>query len=246
MKCPLAKLDENFFVCSLRMPGHVHAHRNVVLDWHRQERGGVDFEIRECGRNCPRDVCLAALCLQFERNLHVLGSLASELNLQIDVNGRRCGGRFGQAGAHGDHGKLRAPRDLEHMKVAIAVSGIKRLDGYRDQEIALPGVTDSLASRRAAHTLSLMQRVGHMVGDSAVFKDPLAIGSSKRAACHEQEGNQYFLVHKLCLKLKRYRQKSSPKRARRHDCHRSMRGGDAVNLFAVVFLIKSHNSQDGR
>jgi len=191
------KMDEIFFVCSLRMPDHVHADWNVILDWHRQERRGVDFEIRKCGRNRPRNVSLAALCLQFERNLLVLGSLASELNLQIDVNGRRCGGRFGQAGAYGDHGKLRAPRDLEHMKVAIAVSGIKRPDGYRDQEIALSGVADSLASRRVAHTLSLMQRMGHMVGESAVFKDPLAIGSSKRAACHEQEGNQYFLVHTL-------------------------------------------------
>jgi hypothetical protein len=50
-------------------------------------------------------------------------------------------------------------------------------------------------------------------------------------ACHEQEGNQYFPVHKLCLKLNRYRQERSPKRARRHDGYWPMRGGDAVNLF---------------
>ena len=161
------------------MPGHVHAHRNVVLDWHRQERGGVDFEIGECGRNCPRDVCLAALRFQFERNLHVLGSLASELNLQIDVNGRRCGGRFGQAGAHGDHGKLRAPRDLEHMKVAIAVSGIKRLDGHGDEEVALSRVADALAARRMADAFALMQGMRYVIGQRGLFENPLAVGSEQ-------------------------------------------------------------------
>ena len=102
-------------VASLRMPGHVYPHWNFVLDWHRQERWRVDFEIRKCGGNCSRDVSLDALCLQFEGNLLVLGSLAGELNLQIGVDGRRCGGRFGQASAHDDHGKLGAARDLEHM-----------------------------------------------------------------------------------------------------------------------------------
>ena len=82
---------------------------------------------------------------------------------------------FGQAGAHGDHGKLRAARDLQHVKVAVAVPGIKRLDRHRDQEIALSGMANALASRRMAHALGLMQRMRHMIGESALFKDPLAI-----------------------------------------------------------------------
>ena len=72
----------------LRMPCHVHAHWNLILNWHRQERWRVDFEIGKRSRNCPRDVSLATLCFQFERNLLVLDGLASELNLQIGIDGR--------------------------------------------------------------------------------------------------------------------------------------------------------------
>ena len=224
------------------MPGHVHSHRNFVLDWHRQERWRVDFEIRECGRNCPRDVSLAAVRLQLEWNLLVLGSLASELNFQIGVHGRRCGNRFGQAGTYGDYGKLRATRDLQHMEIAIAVPGIKRLHCYRDQELALASVADALPSRRMAHTISLVQWVRYVVSERALFEDPLAIGSSKRVECHEQEDNQYFLGHKRYLELHRNRQKSSPKRPGGYDGYWPMCGGDAMNLFALVLLIESHNA----
>ena len=135
----------------------------------------VDSEIIQSGWNCPCDVSLAAVRLQSERNLLVLGGLAGELNLQIGVDGRRRGGRFGQAGAYDDHRKLRAARDLKHMKVAVTVPGIKRLDGHRDKEIALSGVASSLASCRVAHTLGLMQRMGYVVGKSALFENPLAV-----------------------------------------------------------------------
>jgi hypothetical protein len=104
-------------------------------------------------------VSLAAVHLQFERNLFVLDSLAGELNLKIGVNGRRCGRRFGQASAYGDYRKLGAASDLNHVKVAVAVSRIKRLHGYGDQEIALSGVANALATRRMAHALGLMEWV---------------------------------------------------------------------------------------
>jgi hypothetical protein len=61
------------------------------------------------------------------------------------------------------------------MKIAVAVSGIKRLDGHRDQEIALSGVASSLTSRRVAYTLGLMQRMGYMVGESALLEGPRAV-----------------------------------------------------------------------
>jgi hypothetical protein len=89
------------------------------------------------------------------------------------------------------------------MKVTIAVPRIKRLHGYRDQEIALSVVANALTSRRVAHTLGLMQFVRHMVGERALFEDPLAVGS-KRGEGHEQERDQYFLIHKLCSELYRY------------------------------------------
>src|SRR5208283_5548641 len=109
-----------------------------------------------------------ALRRQFERNLLVLGSLAGKLNFEIGADGRGCGGRFGQAGPHNHHGKLRPARHLDHMKVAVTVSGVKRLDRHCDQEIALSRMTNSLTSRRVAHPLALMQRMGYMVGESAL------------------------------------------------------------------------------
>src|SRR5579863_7300408 len=151
-------------------------------------------------------------------DLSVQGSPAGKLNLQISIDGRRCGSRFGQAGAHGDYRKLRATRNLNHMKVAVAVPRIKRLHGYRDQEIALSVVANALASRRMAHTLRLMQWVRHMVGERALFEESLAV-RSKRGEGYEQEHDQYFLIHKLCSELKRNRKKSSPKRDGRHDGH---------------------------
>ena len=135
---------------------------------------------------------LAALCLQLEGNLLVLGSLARELNLQIGIDGRRCGSRFGQASAHDDHGKLRAAGDLLHMKVAVAIPGIKRLDGHRDQKIAFSCVTSSLTSRGVAHTISLMQWMGYMV-------HALPAGKRPRTA----EENLAYLYHLLVRSTER-------------------------------------------
>jgi hypothetical protein len=67
----------------------------------------------------------------------------------------------------------------------------------RDQEIALSIVANALASRRMAHTLGLMQWVRHMVGECALFEDPLAVGG-KRGEGHEQERDQYFIFHHSC------------------------------------------------
>src|ERR1700723_1874395 len=87
---------------SLRMPGHVYAHRHFVLNWDRQEGWRVNFEVGKCRRNCSGDVNLAAVRFKFEGDLLVLGGLTRELNLEIGINRRRCGGRFWQSGAHGD------------------------------------------------------------------------------------------------------------------------------------------------
>ena len=81
------------FIRLLRTPRHIHTYWNLVLDRHCQERRRVNLKIRECGRNCPRDMSLPTLGFQLERDLLLLGGgLASELNFQVGVNGRRCGG----------------------------------------------------------------------------------------------------------------------------------------------------------
>ena len=128
---------------------------------------------------------LATLCLQLERNLFVLSSVASELNVQIDVNGRRCGSRFGQAGAYGDYGELRASRYLNHVKIAVAVSRIKRFNWYSDQEVALTRVANTFSPRRVSYTLTLMERVRYVICESALLKNPLGVSSSKGGDCRE-------------------------------------------------------------
>jgi hypothetical protein len=39
---------------SLPAPGHLHAHRNVILDRHQQKFWRVNFEVRHFRRNCAR------------------------------------------------------------------------------------------------------------------------------------------------------------------------------------------------
>jgi hypothetical protein len=45
---------------------------------------------------------------------------------------------------------------LKHVKIAVAVPRIERFNGHGDQEIALSGVTDALASRCMADAVRLM------------------------------------------------------------------------------------------
>ena len=59
------------------------------------------------------------------------------------------------------------------MQIAVAVPRIKRFDGYRDEEIALSGVANALSARRVADALGLMQRVRHMIRESALRQKPL-------------------------------------------------------------------------
>ena len=76
-------------------------------------------------------------------------------------------------------GKLRPARDLQHMQITVAVPGIKRLDGHGDQKITLSGVANSLSSRRVAHPFTLVQRMGHMISESALLQNPMAVRCSK-------------------------------------------------------------------
>ena len=141
-----------------------------------------------------RDMGLAAVGHQLEGNLPVLGRLAGELDLQVGVDRRGCGGRFGQAGSYGHHGKLCAPCHLHHVNIAVAVPGIKRLYGHRDQKIALSGVANALASRRMADTLGLMQRMRHMIGKSALFQNPLAVRCGEVGSARSTKAIRIFFL----------------------------------------------------
>jgi hypothetical protein len=104
-----------------------------------------------------------------------LRGLAGKLNLQIELNrpARRRDGRLGQLGTNTDKRKLGAARGLQHMQIAIAVAGIERLDGHRDQKVALSGVARALASRRVADAVNLVERVRDVIREGIFFENPL-------------------------------------------------------------------------
>src|ERR1017187_8713803 len=114
-----------------------------------------------------------------ERNLLIVGGLAGELNLQDAMDRRRWEFRFRHYDAHRDHGKLRAARHLQHVKIAVAVLRVKRPDGRRDREIALSSVTNTLAARLMADPHGLVQRVRHMIAKRRLPQNPLAIRSDQ-------------------------------------------------------------------
>ena len=54
-------------------------------------------------------------------------------------------------------------------------------------------MANALAFRCVAYSFSLVQRVRHVISESALLKNPLAVGSSKGRQRCEQENNQCFL-----------------------------------------------------
>ena len=112
----------------------------------------------------------------------------------------------GKPGAHSDHGKRRAAGRLEHVKVAVRVSGIKRFNGHGDQEVALSSLADSFAFRSVAGAIGLMQFVGRVVGKAGLFKHPLAIGRSGRSS-QRPEVMRRRRWYASYLKLERHREK---------------------------------------
>ena len=106
--------------------------------------------------------------------------------------------------AHGDDRELPATRDLQRMKIAVAVPRIERFNGRRDQEIALSGVANSFAPRFMADALHLMQRVRHVIGERRLFENPLAIRLRESWKSDEQQDYEYFyftIVHLSPLKI---------------------------------------------
>jgi hypothetical protein len=83
------------------------------------------------------------------------------------------------------------------VQIAVTVFRIKRFNRYRYQEIALSGVTSALASRRMTDAIGLMQGVGHVIGESGLFQNPLAVRLRERRLekRQKQEGRPYCLVH---------------------------------------------------
>jgi len=95
----------------------------------------VDFEIGSVAGIVPV-MCVSPASVSSLKGTCLYWQSGRQTDLQIDVEGRGRGGGFGRRVRTRTMG-TRLPRDLEHVKVAVAVSGVERLDGHADQEIAL-------------------------------------------------------------------------------------------------------------
>ena len=78
-------------------------------------------------------------CLLKSKMLIVRG-LTRKLDDEVANNGRGREIRFRQVDTHTDDRKFCSLGDLNHVKIAIAISGVKGFDLCSDQEVALPGM----------------------------------------------------------------------------------------------------------
>jgi hypothetical protein len=85
------------------------------------------------------------------------------------MDGAFGGSTFGQAGAHGDHGELRTARHLEHVQVAVAVSGIQCLYRHGYEKLARARITDTFTARGVAHTIHLVQRMRDVIREGGLL-----------------------------------------------------------------------------
>ena len=84
----------------------------------------------------------------------------------------------------------RAARSLpeqvaEHLLEAIIAGRIPA--GTHLKELALAGVANALAARRVTDSLALVQRVRHVIRETGLLKNPLAVASGERCK-RENEG----------------------------------------------------------
>jgi hypothetical protein len=83
------------------------------------------------------------------------------------------------------------------VKIAIAVARIKRFHRHSDEEVALSGVADALATSGVADAVGLMKRMRNVISESALLENPLGIGGQPESAKDEwQQGNQFRFVHR--------------------------------------------------
>src|SRR4029077_19796994 len=162
---------------SLRgMPRHFYANGNFVFDRQGEECGRLDFEVGQGSGNRTRKSDIGGLLYKLKRHVLIMRSLACELNFDVRLNACGGGGRFRQAGPDSHHRELGSAGDLHHVKIAIAVARIKRFHGHSDEEVALSGMADALATSGVADAIRLMERVRDLIGESALLETPLGIG----------------------------------------------------------------------
>jgi hypothetical protein len=73
------------------------------------------------------------------------------------------------------------------MEIAVAVARVEGLHGHRNEEVALSGVADALATSGVADAVGLMKRMRNVVGESGLLEDPLGISSQREGG---EDGGQ--------------------------------------------------------
>jgi hypothetical protein len=140
-------------------------------------------------------VDLIAACRFLKSDVRIVDRLARKLNFEIgvDVSGIRRVLR--QGGAHDHHGELRAANDLDHMQIAIGVSGLKALDGRGDEEIALAAGAGSLSASLGAAAVHLVHGVGHVVSEGGADEDVLRLSARGNASESDQRKSENATDH---------------------------------------------------
>jgi hypothetical protein len=229
-----------------RVPEHVNANGNFVLDGDSKERGRLDLEIRKGRRNGARDVVRGTFNNLVEGHMGVVRGIAGELDFEIAVERGRCKAGLWQPEPDADNAELRPAGDLKHVDVAIAVAGVEGLDGYGEQEITLPQMADALSLRTMAHTIDLMQWMRHVISEGGLIQDPRAVCLGERRQREKHEDEKTLIFHSSPeLDMNRPgdgddRGDVTPGRGPRY-C--GMGRGNAVDLFATVRLIEGHRTE---
>jgi hypothetical protein len=104
-------------------------------------------------------------------------------------------------------------------------------------------MANAFASRSVTDAVDLMQRVRHVIGESGLFQDPLAIGLGKLGS-QKRKGQQHPVkfIHKSRLEFYSHGRYGQTERHIGYGGHRSMRLGDPMHLFAVILLTIGHRS----
>ena len=121
-------------------------------------------------------------------HVRVVPSVSGKLDFEIAIECGRRKGCLREMEADRDDGKLCTARGLDHVQIAVTISGVKGFDRHSDEEIALSGVAGSLTASGAADTVDLMNGVRHVIGEGGLVEDPGLIG--RRCLCDSGECEQ--------------------------------------------------------
>jgi hypothetical protein len=126
-----------------------------------------------------------------------MSRVASELDFQIAIYSGLAERCLRQTEAHSDNRKLRAARGLEHVEVAVTISGVEGFHRRGHQEVTLPGMADAFAARGVTDAIDFMNGMGHVIREGRLIQHPLLVSLTGRCCLrrhwtgnHDWSGNK--------------------------------------------------------